>query len=140
MLEVDIVLPWPPAALSANARQHPFALARAKKRFRQLCWGVTLEQGAHLRAADLLLGNGPIGVDLEFRIPTEYASQKRRGYDRDNLVARMKSGLDGVADALDVDDVRFHLGAPIVGEPVEGGQVRVRLRGEKPAPPASEGA
>ena len=32
----------------------------------------------------------------------------KRSYDRDNLVARMKSGIDGLADALRINDKRFN--------------------------------
>jgi hypothetical protein len=37
----------------------------------------------------------------------EFCPPTRRSYDRDNLSARMKSGLDGLCDALGFDDSRF---------------------------------
>lgn len=129
MLEVDVQLPWPPAALSPNARQHPLSLARAKKRYRHLCWGVALEQRTAERARVLLAGDERIGLRLEFQPP------QRRSYDRDNLVSRMKAGIDGLADALQIDDGRFDLERPLVGEPVKDGVVRVFLRRDTSASP-----
>ena len=34
---MNVTLPWPPSALSPNARQHWSALARAKKAYRAAC-------------------------------------------------------------------------------------------------------
>lgn len=66
--------------------------------------------------------DGPLALDLTFVPPT------RHSYDRDNLVARMKSGLDGLADALDINDKRFTtLAARVVSTNGIGGFVRVRI-------------
>jgi crossover junction endodeoxyribonuclease RusA len=50
----------------------------------------------------------------------------RRQYDLDNCVAAMKSGLDGVADALQVNDHRFHL-EPFMSDEI-GGFIKVDIR------------
>jgi crossover junction endodeoxyribonuclease RusA len=52
----------------------------------------------------------------------------RRRRDLDNLIASMKAGLDGLADALGVDDSRWKLSAeaPAAGGEV-GGFVRVEV-------------
>jgi crossover junction endodeoxyribonuclease RusA len=44
----------------------------------------------------------------------------------DNMLASMKSGLDGLADATGIDDRHWRLSIG-VGEPVKGGQVLVRM-------------
>ena len=49
----------------------------------------------------------------------------RRTRDKDNLLASMKSGLDGLADALAVNDSRFKVEWTI--EEKLGGMVRVRI-------------
>ena len=51
----------------------------------------------------------------------------KRHFDEDNLVARMKSGLDGIADALKIDDKYFKLTHRIAEE--TGGYVLVDLKG-----------
>ena len=43
----------------------------------------------------------------------------RRSYDRDNLLARIKSGLDGMCDALGIDDSRFVTTTVGLGPPVK---------------------
>lgn len=67
--------------------------------------------------------DGPLTLELVFVTPDQ------RSYDRDNLVARMKSGLDGLADALKIDDKRFTtLAARVDTDNIGGfGFVRVRI-------------
>ena len=91
----EIRLPWPPAALSPNSRLHWSRLAKAKKIYRRDCWIEALSQKARVPK------DGKLRVDLTFYRPS------RRAMDRDNLLARMKAGLDGVADALKTNDSRF---------------------------------
>lgn len=91
----EIRLPWPPSELSPNSRLHWSQLARAKKIYRRNCWATTLEAKAAVPE------DGKLRVELIFHKPN------RREMDRDNLLARMKSGLDGVADALKINDRRF---------------------------------
>jgi crossover junction endodeoxyribonuclease RusA len=57
---------------------------------------LTLE--AKLKAPE---GDGKIEIEVTFYPPD------RRPRDADNMVAAIKSGLDGVADALNVNDKRF---------------------------------
>ena len=94
---LTITLPWPPSELSPNKRLHWARLAKAKARYREACRIETLHclAGRLPRLADRL------AVLLEFMPPD------RRSYDRDNLTARMKAGLDGMCDALGIDDKRI---------------------------------
>jgi len=90
-------LPWPSKGLSPNDRPHRMVLARAKKAYRQACGWTAKAQGAATPPP------GQLAVHLVFNPPS------RRAYDQDNLVASMKSGLDGLADAPGVDDKLFCL-------------------------------
>lgn len=117
---IELVLGWPPSDLSPNKRLHWAKVANVKAKYRQACWGVTLEQiGA--KQTNLI---GPLHLTLTFVRPD------RRDYDRDNLVARMKSGLDGVADALKINDKQFTTLTARVDAGQIGGFVRVRISKE----------
>lgn len=108
-----LTLPWPPADLSPNARQHWSKLARAKKAYRAACAWAAKEQGAKRIEAERL------HVSLVFYPPS------RRAFDLDNMLARMKSGLDGLADVLGVDDKHWSLS--IARAETIGGMVRVEV-------------
>lgn len=111
---LHITLPWPPKELSPNARVHWAQLARAKKAYRAACAWTAREQGARRLEADKLT------LSLTFYAPT------RRAFDLDNALARMKSGLDGLADVLGVDDKHWKLNIAR-GEGI-GGMVKVEVR------------
>ena len=56
---------------------------------------------------------------------------QRREYDRDNLSARMKSGLDGLCDTLKIDDKLFKT-VSVTVSPDIGGFVKIFIsKGEK---------
>ncbi len=90
-----ITLPWPPAILSPNARPHWARLAKAKKSYRRACWAAVLEQKVA----------APKWSRMDVRLV--FIAPDKRKRDRDNLGASMKAGLDGVADAWQLDDSRF---------------------------------
>ena len=113
MNTLQLTLPWPPADLSPNARQHWSKLARAKKAYRAACAWTAKEQGAKRIEAERL------HVSLVFYPPS------RRAFDLDNMLARMKSGLDGLADVLGVDDRHWKLEIDRSDE--IGGFVRVEV-------------
>lgn len=108
-----LTLPWPTKALSPNARVHWAVLAKAKKGYRFACAMTARQQGAVKMNAERLK------VHLRFLPPD------RRARDLDNCIASMKSGLDGLADVLGVDDSRWTLSAEI---PVAGGEVGGMVR------------
>lgn len=110
---LKLTLPWPPTALSPNARQHWSRLAKAKKAYREACAWTAKEQGAQRIQAERL------HVSLVFVPPN------RRAHDLDNCLARMKSGLDGLADVLGVDDKFWTLTIARADE--VGGLVRVEV-------------
>lgn len=109
-----VVLPWPPAELSPNARSHWATRSRAAKSYRLQCF-------LFARQAGLVAPEGRILLDLEFIPPT----MRRR--DDDNLTAAFKAGRDGLADALGIDDSRFVSLVRLRSTPQRGGAVRVTL-------------
>lgn len=111
---MEVTLPFPPSALSPNARLHWSKRSKAAKAYRHACYVLALE--ADLRAVPW---EGDIHVWIDFYPPD------RRHRDDDNMVAAFKSGRDGLADALKVNDKRFRI-HPFVKDEI-GGMVRVRL-------------
>lgn len=110
---MNLILPWPPTQLSPNARTHWAVLAKHKKAYRQSCAVQAMEQGVKPIKADKL------HLTLTFYAPT------RRAFDLDNALARIKSGLDGLADVLQVDDKHWSLTIKKADE--IGGFVRVEI-------------
>ena len=120
---IELVLGWPPSNLSPNARLHWAKLARAKKQYRNACFSVSKEQLKKFNTENI-----PEKLVLEMTfIPPD-----RRSYDRDNLVARIKSGIDGLADALKINDKRFNTVISTMDTDYLGGFVRIRILQEIP--------
>lgn len=112
-----IVLPWPPSALSPNGRAHWRVLAKAKAKYRKLCFEHTRTTGG-LPA----IGGARVFLELVFHPPT------LRPYDLDGLHSRTKSGLDGLCDALQINDRQFRPVLVDMGAKHPGGMVRAILR------------
>jgi crossover junction endodeoxyribonuclease RusA len=113
---MSITLPWPPKELSPNARTHWAKKSKAAKAYRAACYLLTKQAG-------VIAPEGQLLFDIEFCPPD------RRLRDDDNCLAAMKSGRDGIADALGVDDRRF-VTTLRMGLPVKGGSVLVKIEGE----------
>ncbi len=113
MGSIRIELPWPPSELSPNRRMHWAKLAKAKRLYRDMCH-YSVQRG-------LIVPDNDLTLDLLFNPPT------KRKYDRDNLVARLKSGIDGIADALKINDVRFVRLSAQIGNVVNRGAVIVNI-------------
>ena len=111
-----IRLLWPESALSPNERHHWSVVSRAKKRYRTACWLLALEQKRGQR-----LPRPPLRLRMTFCPPAR--SRNRERHDRDNLNARMKSGIDGVCTALEIDDSVFVEVASRRGAPRGDGEV-----------------
>lgn len=109
-----IELPWPPAELNPNRRLHWAQRSKASRAYRQACYLLTKQAGIQAPEGRLLLA-------LEF-VPPD-----RRRRDDDNILAAFKSGRDGIADALGIDDSRFVAQHELRSEPVTGGAVFVRI-------------
>lgn len=108
-----VTLPWPPKQLSPNARVHWAVLSSAKKKYRAACFYLTKE--AKLTAP----ADGQVSVEITFHPPC------RRPRDMDNMLASIKAGLDGLADAMKTNDKRFELTLRVSDE--IGGYVKVNV-------------
>ena len=113
MTTLQLTLPWPPKELSPNARIHWSKLAKAKKAYRAACAWTATEQGVRRIEAERL------------HLTITFVPPNRRAHDLDNCLARMKSGLDGLADVLGVDDRHWKLEIDRSDE--IGGFVRVEV-------------
>lgn len=111
-----IGLPWPPSELSPNGRRDRRATTRARAKYREAGFYAAKEAKVKIPADALLW--------------VTFCPPDRIRRDLDNLLGRIKYGLDGIAKASGVDDYgwSFVLGR---GEPVKGGLVLIEV-----APPA----
>ena len=66
------------------------------------------------------------GVD-RLRVHLTFVPPDRRLRDADNCIAAAKAGLDGLADALGVNDRRFVLSSELLTNGEIGGVVRVQV-------------
>jgi crossover junction endodeoxyribonuclease RusA len=114
---MKVLLPFPPAKLSPNARGHWAVLAKAKKAYRRACYWSARPLG--------LLDAKVLHVTITFNPPLP-----RRHRDEDNMVASFKSGADGVADAIFVDDSKWRV-THAFGEPVKNGSVTFEITGRE---------
>jgi crossover junction endodeoxyribonuclease RusA len=114
MISFDI--PWPHPDLSPNARVHRMAVSGVRKSYRSHCGWLAVK--AHADAGRPQLG--AVTVSLAFHAP-----DKRRR-DLDNALASIKAGLDGIADAIGVDDHKWGLAIKF-GDPIPGGSVAVTI-------------
>ena len=110
---LNFTLPWPPKELSPNGRTHWRVLAKTKKAYREACAWSAKEQGAGRIEAQKL------------HLTITFVPPNRRAHDLDNCLARLKSGLDGLADVLGVDDKHWTL--TIAKSDQVGGMVKVEV-------------
>lgn len=111
---IAITLPWPSPKLSPNARCHWAVKSPITKAARALACYSTKAAQARVEH------DGPVALRVTFHAPD------KRHRDTDNMLASCKPMLDGIADALGVNDARFEL-TLVRGAPVRGGAVVVTL-------------
>lgn len=111
-----VLLPWPARVVHPNSRAHWRRRAGATTRMRRDAYVLT-------KAAKLRVGDGAVQVTLTF-----YPPDKRRR-DLDGCIASCKAYLDGLADALGVDDNRFTLSASLSDICGHDGEVKIEVLG-----------
>lgn len=110
---MKLKLPWPPKVLNPNSRAHWRAKAGIAAAYKLDCFLIAKIHGLKAPAGKAVLA-------LTFCPPD------KRHRDDDNLIAAFKSGRDGIAEAVGVNDRNFVLQVEI-GEPVKGGAVLVEI-------------
>lgn len=116
-MSVSIELPWPAKELHPNGRSHYMAKAREAKKARSNAHKSALAAGIRL---------GDFDIPQALRVTVTFMPKTRNAFDLDNALAALKSSLDGIADAIGVDDSKWHI-ALRKEEPVKGGLVRIEL-------------
>lgn len=114
-----IELPWPPKVLSPNNRAHWTRKLEPRQRYRLDCYMLTkgwLATSREWRPSP----DCPLPIKITFCPPD------RRHRDDDNMIGSFKSGRDGLADALGVNDRLFRPEYHFA-EPVKGGLITVEL-------------
>lgn len=110
-----VTLPWPPTTLSPNSRAHWAAKARAAKKYRRDCGYATV--GAR----------GGVSLPANIIMTVTFRPPNARPRDADNLLASIKSGIDGLCDALAINDRQFMQITVRFGEVAKGGAVVVEI-------------
>ena len=95
-----IVVAWPHKSLWPNGRAHWATKAREAKKLRQEAAWAT-------KAASICIGDSPIPIHI-----TVHPKAKGPAPDRDNIISAAKHAIDGIADALGIND--RHFAAPTV--------------------------
>ncbi|WP_444668381.1 hypothetical protein [Cereibacter changlensis] len=92
---ITVRAPWPPHELSPNDRS-PNWLKRKKKRSHRSACFMMAKAANHCRKIE----NQPLTFHMICHPP-------KQRWDDDNLIAAMKAGRDGIAEALGVNDKNF---------------------------------
>lgn len=97
---VTVVLPWPDRKLNPNYSKgrHWTSTTDERKTARTMARVLTIT-ALHLAGAREFVGDVPLSI--------LFVAPDRRGRDRDNLLAALKPSLDGMADALGINDSQF---------------------------------
>jgi crossover junction endodeoxyribonuclease RusA len=111
---MTLTLPWPPSLLSPNCAKHWRAKLKAKDKYKADCLTLAL-------ATKLELPQGNIHLYVVFHPPT------KRRFDLDNSLASIKYGLDSVALAWGIDDIRFRPITVDMGYPIKSGKIMVSI-------------
>jgi crossover junction endodeoxyribonuclease RusA len=101
-IALELVLPWPAPPLRQNDRGHWAKHAGLKKAVRRFCWANTKtwihdqpEQAYALRRA---AANGDLVAETVWTV----TDNRRR--DAENIAPTGKAALDGICEALGIDD------------------------------------
>lgn len=114
-----IILPWPDKALSPNSRVHWGQKAKAAK--------VARQRGKwEAMCADFNTDTFK-GYDGKLHLWIDYYAKTRNYPDADNCLSASKAYLDGIADALGINDRRFVHHPFVKDETEKGGKVVIRI-------------
>lgn len=111
---VAVDLPWPSKSLNPNSRPHWARKASAVKTARYAAGWACKEAGIRRIEADAL------------KVTAIFSPPDSRARDTDNMLSSIKAYLDGIADAVGIDDSKFRIEL-VRGVPRPGGNVRIVL-------------
>jgi crossover junction endodeoxyribonuclease RusA len=94
---IAIYLPWPSRDLNPNSRPHWAKRARAAKKARQDAATMAKHAGLGVIEADRLT------------VTAIFTPPDNRPRDEDNMIANIKSYLDGIADVVGINDSKWTL-------------------------------
>ena len=117
--EHEIAIPWPDRALHPNSRKHWSVKAKAARKARHDA--AIIAKSANWHRREWPEGRLHVWID-------GYAPDRRRR-DHDGFLSSLKPWLDGIADAMGVDDSRFVPHPHIKSETRKPGEVRIRITG-----------
>ena len=103
---------WYPKELSPNNNSHFHIKAKHKAIYKESCFWLTKE------------ANIPSGDYKELYII--FYKPNRRHMDLDNMLASIKSGLDGMCQALEIDDRCFKKITVEIAEEI-GGMIKIKV-------------
>lgn len=121
-MTLTIELPWPAKELNPNAREHWAKKARHVSKARQEAM-LRAKAAVKHHGAPLADTDGLVHMAIVFNPP-----DKRRR-DRDNIIASCKALMDGLSDAIGIDDSKF-VPTYRMGVPVKHGRVVVCIPSE----------
>lgn len=104
---MKIILPWPDAKLNPNRSKgmHWAGTTALRKKARNDAFWTT--RGAMLERIALVPNELPCAMGSAVPLSITFVQPDKRARDRDNLLAALKPSLDGVADALGINDSQF---------------------------------
>lgn len=116
---MEIILPWPDRVLSPNARAHWATKAKAAKLARKDGYYRAIMAG--YTKASFAWYDGKLHLFIDF-----YAKTKNYP-DADNCLSSAKAYLDGISDAIGVNDRRFVHHPFVKDETFKDGKVVIRI-------------
>lgn len=108
-----VIYPWMPKELSPNVRVHWAVLAKYKKQYMEACYFLSKEAKLPQVKGD------------RAHLEITFVKPDKRKRDLDNCLASFKAGLDGISEAIGLDDSRFLLSIDVAEE--IGGFVKVNF-------------
>jgi len=108
-----LTFPWPPKELSPNNCSHYYEKAKKKAIYKDLWYWTTKE--ANIQKGDYS------------ELSIVFYKQNRRWMDLDNMLASIKSGLDGMCLALEIDDRCFTKITVEIGQEIAG-MIKVEIK------------
>lgn len=111
---VLLQLPFPDPILNPNKHVSHWAKNAPRKAAREAAYYIALETGTKL------------DPEKEYLVTLLFCPPTHAHYDRDNLLASIKSALDGMCRGFGIDDRKIHP-IPDLGPVVQHGKVEVTI-------------